>query len=85
VEDALAALRQLERESRSQAAAVEASRVQLQQANFRYQAGAATYLEVVVAENASLAAELSAADIQLRRMSASVLLVQALGGGWHEA
>jgi len=84
VEDALAALRQLERESRSQAAAVAASRVQLQQANFRYQAGAATYLEVVIAENASLAAELSAADIQLRRMSASVLLVKALGGGWHE-
>ena len=84
VEDALAALRQLERESRSQAAAVQASRVQLQQANFRYQAGAATYLEVVIAENASLAAELSAADIQLRRMSASVLLVKALGGGWHE-
>jgi NodT family efflux transporter outer membrane factor (OMF) lipoprotein len=85
VEDALAALRQLERESRSQAAAVEASRVQLQQANFRYQAGAATYLEVVIAENASLTAELSAADIQLRRMSASVLLVKALGGGTEAA
>jgi outer membrane protein TolC len=36
----------------------------------------------VVAENASLAAQLSAADIQARRMNASVLLVKALGGGW---
>jgi hypothetical protein len=35
-----------------------------------------------VAENASLAARLSAADIQVRRMVASVQLVKALGGGW---
>jgi outer membrane protein TolC len=27
---------------------------------------------------------LAAADIQIRRMSASVLLVKALGGGWDE-
>jgi hypothetical protein len=29
------------------------------------------------------AAQLSAADIQVRRMNASVLLVKALGGGWE--
>jgi len=82
VEDWLAALRQLERENTSESAAVEATRTELEQANFRYKAGAATYLEVVVAQNASLAAQLSAADIQARRMNASVLLVKALGGGW---
>jgi outer membrane protein, multidrug efflux system len=82
VEDWLAALRQLERENTSESAAVEATRTELEQANYRYKAGAATYLEVVVAENASLAARLSAADIQARRMNASVLLVKALGGGW---
>jgi NodT family efflux transporter outer membrane factor (OMF) lipoprotein len=82
VEDWLAALRQLERENTSESAAVEATRTELEQANYRYRAGAATYLEVVVAENASLAAQLSAADIQARRMNASVLLVKALGGGW---
>jgi outer membrane protein TolC len=38
---------------------------------------------VVVAENAYLAAQLTAADIQVRRMNASVLLVKALGGGWE--
>jgi outer membrane protein, multidrug efflux system len=64
VEDWLAALRQLERENTSESAAVEATRTELEQANYRYKAGAATYLEVVVAENASLAAQLSAADIQ---------------------
>jgi NodT family efflux transporter outer membrane factor (OMF) lipoprotein len=83
VEDWLAALRQLERESRSEAAAVAATTTELEQANYRYKAGAATYLEVVIAENASLAAQLSAADIQVRQMNASVLLVKALGGGWE--
>jgi NodT family efflux transporter outer membrane factor (OMF) lipoprotein len=85
VEDWLAALRQLERESTSESAAVAATTTELEQANYRYKAGAATYLEVVIAENASLAAQLSAADIQVRRMTASVLLVKALGGGWENS
>jgi outer membrane protein TolC len=84
VEDSLAALRQLERESVSEAAAVAATSTELEQANYRYQAGATNYLEVVIAENAALAAQLSAADIQVRRMTASVLLVKALGGGWED-
>ena len=83
VEDWLVALRQLERESTSESAAVAATATELEQANYRYKAGAATYLEVVIAENASLAAQLSAADIEVRRMNASVLLVKALGGGWE--
>jgi NodT family efflux transporter outer membrane factor (OMF) lipoprotein len=84
VEDSLAALRQLERESVTEAAAVAATSTEREQANYRYQAGATNYLEVVTAENASLAAQLSAADIQVRRMNASVLLVKALGGGWED-
>jgi NodT family efflux transporter outer membrane factor (OMF) lipoprotein len=83
VEDSLAALRQLEREGSSESAAVEATLLQLEQANDRYKAGVATYLEVATAENASLAAQLSAADIQVRRMNASVLLLKALGGSWE--
>jgi NodT family efflux transporter outer membrane factor (OMF) lipoprotein len=83
VEDALAALRYLARESTSEQAAVVATQGALQQAEYRYKGGAATYLEVVSTENAALAARLSAADIQLRRMNAAVLLVKALGGGWQ--
>ncbi len=83
VEDNLAALRQLQQESVSEAAAVEATTSALEQAEYRYKAGIVTYLEVVVAENAALAARLSAADIQVRRMIASVQLVKALGGGWN--
>jgi NodT family efflux transporter outer membrane factor (OMF) lipoprotein len=83
VEDWLVALRQLEREGSTETAAVTATRTELEQANYRYKAGAASYLEVVIAENAYLAAQLSAADIQVRRMNASVLLFKALGGGWE--
>jgi NodT family efflux transporter outer membrane factor (OMF) lipoprotein len=83
VEDNLAALHHLANESTSEAAAVKAAQGALQQAEYRYKGGAATYLEVVSTENAALAAQLSAADIQLRWMSASVLLVKALGGGWQ--
>jgi NodT family efflux transporter outer membrane factor (OMF) lipoprotein len=83
VEDNIAALRQLEQEGSSQAAAVEASRKAQQQAVYRYKGGIVTYLEVVTTENAALQAELSAANIQARRFNASVLLVKALGGGWH--
>jgi outer membrane protein TolC len=83
VEDSLAALRQLQQESVSEAAAVIATGKALQQANYRYRDGVTTYLEVVSTENAALQAQLSAANIQLRRMNASVLLVKALGGGWQ--
>ncbi|HWY73086.1 MAG TPA: efflux transporter outer membrane subunit [Burkholderiaceae bacterium] len=83
VEDALASLRYLARESTSEQAAVVATQGALQQAEYRYKGGAATYLEVVSTENAALAARLSAASIQLRRMNAAVLLVKALGGGWQ--
>jgi NodT family efflux transporter outer membrane factor (OMF) lipoprotein len=83
VEDNLAALRQLRQESLSEAAAVTATLTALRQAQYRYQAGLVTYLEVATNENTSLQAQLTSVNIQLRRMNASVLLVKALGGGWQ--
>lgn len=84
VEDSLAALGQLQQESSSVTAAVAATGSALQQANYRYKAGLVTYLEVASTENTALQAELSASQIRLRRMNASVLLIKALGGGWRE-
>jgi NodT family efflux transporter outer membrane factor (OMF) lipoprotein len=84
VEDNLAALRQLQQESVSEAAAVTATAKALQQAQYRYKAGLVTYLEVATTENTALQAQLSNVSIQLRRMNASVLLVKALGGGWQK-
>jgi NodT family efflux transporter outer membrane factor (OMF) lipoprotein len=82
VEDNLAALRQLERESVSQAAAVMATGAALDLANHRYRSGLVTYLEVVSTENAALAANIEAVAIRTRQLTASVLLIKALGGGW---
>jgi len=83
VEDSLAALHRLEEESLSEEAAVTASGQALQQARYRYKAGLVTYLEVATAETIALQAQLSRVNILNRYMSASVLLVKALGGGWR--
>jgi NodT family efflux transporter outer membrane factor (OMF) lipoprotein len=83
VEDNLAALHRLEQESVSEAAAVSATGKALEQSQYRYKAGLVTYLEVATNETINLQAQLSRTDILNRRMAASVLLVKALGGGWH--
>jgi NodT family efflux transporter outer membrane factor (OMF) lipoprotein len=83
VEDNLAALRVLENEARTQDAAVAASGHSLDLSNSRYRGGVANYLEVTTAQSAALADERAAVDILTRRMTASVLLIKALGGGWN--
>ena len=83
VEDNLAALRELKAESDTDADAVKATTTALQQAQDRYAAGIVTFLEVATAETAALQAQITAVNIQARRMSASVLLIKALGGGWQ--
>ena len=83
VEDNLAALHRLEEEERSQGAAVYAAGRGLAQAFDRYQGGVATSLDVAVAQNGELQARLAAVSITARRLTASVHLVKALGGGWH--
>jgi NodT family efflux transporter outer membrane factor (OMF) lipoprotein len=81
VEDDLTALHDLELESRSEAAAVDATAGALRQSQYQYQTGLVTYLQVVVTENAALGARLDAVEIGIRRLNASVLLIKALGGG----
>jgi outer membrane protein, multidrug efflux system len=83
VEDNLTALHRLEEESVSEAAAVTATRRALEQAQYRYKAGLVTYLEVSSTETTALQAQLAQMSILNRRMSACVLLIRALGGGWR--
>jgi len=83
VEDNLAALHRLEQESVSELAAVSATARALEQARYRYKAGLVTYLEVATTETTALQAQLTRVSILNRRMTASVLLVRALGGGWR--
>jgi outer membrane protein TolC len=83
VEDNLAALRILEQEARVQAEAVDGARQSLAVTTNQYRAGVVNYLDVVTAQTIALTNERTAVDILGRRVTASVLLVKALGGGWH--
>jgi NodT family efflux transporter outer membrane factor (OMF) lipoprotein len=83
VEDNLVALHRLEEEAGTSDTAVKAAKRALDQAEIRYKGGIATYLEVITAQNVYLGAQNTAIDIRTRRMTASVRLIQALGGGWE--
>jgi NodT family efflux transporter outer membrane factor (OMF) lipoprotein len=83
VEDNLAALRILEQEAEVQGEAVKLADQSLALALNQYKAGIVSIVNVVVAQAAALANQRAAADILARRMSASVQLVTALGGGWN--
>jgi NodT family efflux transporter outer membrane factor (OMF) lipoprotein len=83
VEDNLAALHHLGDENQSQQAATAAAERSLAQENNLYIGGAVTYLDVSVAENAALQAELAEITIHMRRLAAAIQLVKALGGGWQ--
>jgi NodT family efflux transporter outer membrane factor (OMF) lipoprotein len=83
VEDNLAALRILAEEGTQHADAVASAEQSLSLAMTRYQAGVTTYLEVITAQSAALANQIAAVDILTRRMTASVQLIKALGGGWR--
>jgi len=83
VEDNLAALRILDDEAKTQARAVNAAEHSLQLSNNRYRGGVVTYLEVITAQSAALNNERAAVGILRQRMTATVLLIKALGGGWN--
>ena len=82
VEDSLSTLRILREEADVQANAVAAAERSVTQATNRYRGGVATYLEVIAAQSAALNNERTALSLLSRRLSASVLLIKALGGGW---
>jgi NodT family efflux transporter outer membrane factor (OMF) lipoprotein len=85
VEDNLAAVRILEKEAAVQAEAVNAAQKSLDLSVIRYKGGVTDYLEVIVAQNAALDDEVTAVNILGRRLSSTVLLIQALGGGWDRS
>ena len=82
VEDNLAALRILAQEAVAVDQAVKAAEDSLAISTYQYKAGTVTYLQVITSQAAALANERTAVDLLTRRLTASVLLIQALGGGW---
>ncbi len=85
VEDSLAAARILENEANVQDEAVVAAQRSLDLSVTRYKGGVTTYLEVITAQSAALADQVTAVNILGRRMASTVLLIQALGGGWEKS
>lgn len=83
VEDELVALRVLENQSEVEdqlvLAAREAEKLTLNQ----YKAGTVPYSSVITAQTTRLASEQSALTVFIDRLTASVTLIEALGGGWN--
>ncbi|CAM5786909.1 efflux transporter outer membrane subunit [Castellaniella caeni] len=82
VEDALVQSQSLVNEQAAQDRALAAARETLRQVSNQYQAGLVDYLSVVQAQTSALSAEQNDLDLQSQRLTASVQLVVALGGGY---
>ena len=85
VEDNLAALRVLENEAQAEDEAVQAAQNSLDISTYQYKAGTVNYLTVITEQAILLQDQVQALNILTRRMSSSVLLVEALGGGWNSS
>jgi NodT family efflux transporter outer membrane factor (OMF) lipoprotein len=85
VEDNLAALRILAEEARIQDTAVKSSDQSVVLSINQYKGGVATYLQVIIAQSAALGNKRTALNILQRQMTANILLIKALGGGWDSA
>jgi NodT family efflux transporter outer membrane factor (OMF) lipoprotein len=82
VEDNLSSLRILSQELQQQTDAVAASQRYLNLAVTRYKLGVDSYLNVITAQTTLLSNQRTALNLQMEQMTASVQLINALGGGW---
>jgi NodT family efflux transporter outer membrane factor (OMF) lipoprotein len=85
VEDGISGLRVLAEAAQTQQQAVDAAQRALTIANDRYVGGLVTYLDVVTAEQTLLDNQRLATQILGQRLTTSVTLIKALGGGWDAA
>jgi NodT family efflux transporter outer membrane factor (OMF) lipoprotein len=82
VEDNLAALRILDQEATLQEEVVAGARHALELTENQYRAGVVGYLNVIAAQQVLFNNQRTQFDILGRRLTASIALVRALGGGW---
>ena len=82
VEDDLALLRELATTAKADDAAVASSAREVEIATNRYREGVIDYLEVVTAQTRALETQRAGIDVRTQRLTASVNLIRALGGGW---
>jgi NodT family efflux transporter outer membrane factor (OMF) lipoprotein len=85
VEDSLASVRILSQQIEREKQAVDSSKTYLDLETGRYETGIDPYTEVVTAETTLLSNQETLAISQVQYMTASVQLIQALGGGWDRS
>lgn len=85
VEDQLAALRILTQQGAIETAAVRDAARATEIALNEYRAGTQVYTTVVTAQNTELADQETALSVEESRLTSSVALIEALGGGWKSA
>jgi NodT family efflux transporter outer membrane factor (OMF) lipoprotein len=83
VEDNLAALRILAGEADKVRQTIQAANRALEISTAQYRSGTASYLPVITAQATLLGADVTALTLLTRRLTASVLLIEGLGGGWN--
>jgi NodT family efflux transporter outer membrane factor (OMF) lipoprotein len=82
VEDNLASLRILSIEIKQQDTAVGSAQRNLKIAIDRYKLGIDPYLNVITAQTTLFSNQQTAVNLRIQQMTASVQLVEAVGGGW---
>jgi NodT family efflux transporter outer membrane factor (OMF) lipoprotein len=82
VEDNLASLRILTTEEGQQHQAAVASERQVRLSDARYKLGLDSYVNVITAQNSFLTSREAELQVQLRRITANINLINNLGGGW---
>ncbi len=85
VEDQLAALRILQQQAVVQDQALQAAREAVRLTLNQYQAGTVAYTSVVIAQNTALGDEQTTLAILNSRLTASVTLIEGVGGGWDRS
>ena len=85
VEDGLSALRILSLEIQQQDTAVRSAERNLKVATDRYKLGIDPYLNVITAQTLLLSAKETAVSLRNQQITASVQLIEALGGGWGKS
>lgn len=82
VADAISNRAGLQREDKDASAALERSEAAYRIARLRYEGGLSTYLSVLTAEDAVVAARRRVADLRARAFTIDIALIRSLGGGF---
>ena len=85
VEDSLASVRILSQQILKQQQAVTSSEEALKLEMARYETGVDPYLNVVTVQTTLLNNQQTLANLHVQEMTASVQLIEALGGGWDRS